>query len=57
MKYIVILGDGMADEPLAQLGVKPPLNLQKHRIWTGWHRTALAGCSGQFLMVLKREAT
>lgn len=27
MKYIVILGDGMADEPLAQLGDKTPLDV------------------------------
>lgn len=27
MKYIVILGDGMADEPLAQLGDKTPLEV------------------------------
>ena len=44
MKYIVILADGMADEPLEQLGVKPHLNLQKHRTWTGWRITAHAGC-------------
>ena len=25
MKYIVILGDGMADEPLEQLGGRTPL--------------------------------
>jgi len=25
MKYIVILGDGMADEPLSELGGKTPL--------------------------------
>ena len=25
MKYIIILGDGMADEPIAQLGGKTPL--------------------------------
>jgi 2,3-bisphosphoglycerate-independent phosphoglycerate mutase len=29
MKYIVILGDGMADEPLAQLGGKTPLEFAK----------------------------
>ena len=29
MKYIVILGDGMADEPLAQLGEKTPLECAK----------------------------
>ena len=25
MKYIVILGDGMADDPIAELGGKTPL--------------------------------
>ncbi len=25
MKYIVLLGDGMADEPIAELGMKTPL--------------------------------
>ena len=25
MKYVVILGDGMADEPIAELGNKTPL--------------------------------
>ena len=25
MKYIIILGDGMADEPIAMLGGKTPL--------------------------------
>lgn len=29
MKYIVVLGDGMADEPLAQLGDKTPLEYAK----------------------------
>ena len=29
MKYIVILGDGMADEPLADLGGKTPLEYAK----------------------------
>ena len=29
MKYIVILGDGMADEPLVQLGGKTPLEYAK----------------------------
>ena len=27
MKYIVMLGDGMADEPLQELGGKTPLEL------------------------------
>ena len=25
MKYIIVLGDGMADEPIAELGNKTPL--------------------------------
>ena len=29
MKYIVILGDGMADEPIAELGGKTPLMAAK----------------------------
>ena len=31
MKYIVVLGDGMADEPLSQLGGKTPLDQQTQR--------------------------
>ena len=29
MKYIIILGDGMADEPLEQLGGRTPLEAAK----------------------------
>ena len=29
MKYIVMLGDGMADEPLNELGGKTPLEVAK----------------------------
>ena len=29
MKYIIILGDGMADEPLQELGGKTPLEVAK----------------------------
>ena len=29
MKYVVILGDGMADEPIAALGGKTPLDYAK----------------------------
>ena len=25
MKYVIVLGDGMADEPIAELGNKTPL--------------------------------
>ncbi|HRR57981.1 MAG TPA: phosphoglycerate mutase, partial [Paludibacteraceae bacterium] len=27
MKYVIILGDGMADEPIAKLGGKTPLQV------------------------------
>ncbi|GAT64095.1 cofactor-independent phosphoglycerate mutase [Paludibacter jiangxiensis] len=43
MKYIVILGDGMADEPIAELGGKTPLQAaHKPNI----DRLAALGCSG-----------
>ena len=29
MKYIVVLGDGMADEPIAELGGKTPLEFAR----------------------------
>ena len=29
MKYIVVLGDGMADEPIAEIGGKTPLAYAK----------------------------
>lgn len=29
MKYIVVLGDGMADEPIARLGGRTPLDYAK----------------------------
>ena len=43
MKYIVILGDGMADLPVKELGDKTPLDCAKHPnmdfiewyMWTG----------------------
>ena len=38
MKYVILLGDGMADEPLADLGGKTPLQYARTPIWTGWPR-------------------
>jgi len=34
MKYIIILGDGMSDEPIAEYGGKTPLQMAKatHRL-------------------------
>ena len=41
MKYIVILCDGMADEPLEKLGGKTPLEAARtpnmDRLATGWY--------------------
>jgi 2,3-bisphosphoglycerate-independent phosphoglycerate mutase len=44
MKYIVVLGDGMADEPLAALGNKTPLEYAKT---PNMDRMAKEGASGQ----------
>ena len=39
MKYIIILGDGMADEPIAELGGKTPLEAAStpHMDWLAKH--------------------
>ena len=36
MKYIVVLGDGMADRAIEALQGKTPLEAAKHRLWTVW---------------------
>ncbi len=46
MKYIVFLGDGMADEPIAELGKKTPLQVANT---PNMDRIARAGQSGSFL--------
>lgn len=33
MKYVIVLGDGMADEPIESLGGKTPLNMPRRRLW------------------------
>ena len=33
MKYVVVIGDGMVDEPLAELDGKTPLQKSKTLIW------------------------
>ena len=38
MKYVVVLGDGMADEPLEVLGGKTPLAYAKHLQWIYWQK-------------------
>ena len=40
MKYIVILGDGMADYPVPQLNNKTPLQYAKSLTWIIWHHVA-----------------
>ncbi len=46
MKYIIFLGDGMADEPLAELGGKTPLEAAQT---PNMDRIASRGQSGTFL--------
>jgi len=43
MKYMVILGDGMADEPLVQLGGKTPLEYAKTPNMDGMARNGACG--------------
>ena len=40
MKYIIILGDGMADHPVAELGAYP-WRLPANPAWTIWHARML----------------
>lgn len=44
MKYIIVLGDGMADEPIAELGNRTPLQVA-HTPTMDW--LATQGCCGQ----------
>ena len=45
MKYIIVLGDGMADEPVGGLGGRTPLEYGKTQRWTGWRKCRrLAWC-------------
>ncbi len=48
MKYIIVLGDGMADEPLENHGGKTPLQMAKT---PEIDRLAKLGCCGQLLTV------
>lgn len=51
MKYVIVLGDGMADEPIEAIGGMTPLEYAKHRRWTdlrkclslAWYRRFLKG--------------
>ena len=52
MKYIIVLGDGMADEPIGNLGGRTPLQAADTkipvckgvRLWTGWRLMVVAVC-------------
>lgn len=52
MKYIIVLGDGMADEPLAAYGGKTPLQLADKPVIDSLARLSMTGlsasCSGVF---------
>ena len=39
MKYVVVLGDGMANWPIEKLGGKTALNMQIRPIWINLLRT------------------
>ena len=43
MKYLIILGDGMADEPVAELGGRTPLQAART---PAMDRVAASGASG-----------
>lgn len=43
MKYVVLIGDGMADYPIKELGNKTPLEIART---PNMDRVARAGCGG-----------
>ena len=51
MKYLLVLGDGMADEPLAELGGMTPLEYAKT---PNMDRIAREGASGMLRTVPRR---
>ena len=38
LKYIVVLGDGMADYPIAALGDLTPCSMPELQTWISWLR-------------------
>lgn len=44
MKYLVLLGDGMADYPLPQLGGRTPLEIASTPTWIAWQRRVFRSC-------------
>ena len=48
MKYIIILGDGMSDEPIPELGNKTPLQVAQKPYMD---KLAALGCSGMLYTV------
>ena len=40
MKYVIVLGDGMADEPIEDLGGKTPLEYANTPLWMSWPAAA-----------------
>ena len=39
MKYVIVLGDGMADEPIEALAAGRRWNTQRRRLWISWQKT------------------
>jgi len=56
MKLVVLLGDGMADLPLAALQGKTPLQAAKKPNMDILAKQGRCGLAGQFQMVFRREA-
>ena len=55
MKYLIVLGDGMADEPIPELGNRTPLQTAKTPVMDWLAANAVAGNWTQFLKDFIRE--
>ena len=53
MKYIVVLGDGMADEPIAEIGGKTPLTQREIAQVLGISRSYVSRIEKSALATLK----
>lgn len=53
MKYVIFLGDGMADDPQERLGGKLRLKRRTFPIWIVSRAKARAGCSTPCLAIFR----
>ena len=56
MKYLVVLGDGMADRPIEELG-ETPLHMQTPQLWIDFLSCLRLEWYLQFLKVCSRSDT